>query len=286
MEEVEIKTARWRTVCLPADGGRIKSLTYAGRDLLTREPADFKAPTEDYGLYETRPVYGYDDCFPSVEPCVYPGRNINIPDHGELCWLPWQVEKDGNNLVCSTKSSLLPVTFTRRLDFNENSLSWHFDINNEGDRELPLLHVMHGLMPLNDISAIELPDCRQVWDESNRDLANVDSGSVGKYLLGLQPPSVRMLFLYQIEAGKIKLHFRKGPELRVEFDKSLFPTLGIWWNNSAYPDEDGCRRTECAFEPIPGPDSNLADCHKKGEFLLVEPGRSLKWSVKWSILED
>ena len=55
------------------DGGRLDRLTYNNINLLTVEPDKFQPPQSDYGEYETRPVYGYDDCFPSVETCKFPG---------------------------------------------------------------------------------------------------------------------------------------------------------------------------------------------------------------------
>ncbi|NQT91889.1 MAG: hypothetical protein HQ559_03940, partial [Lentisphaerae bacterium] len=64
---------KWEVECVAGDGGRISRLSFAGRDLLTGPPADFRPPTLDYGTYEERPVYGYDDCLPTVVACEYPG---------------------------------------------------------------------------------------------------------------------------------------------------------------------------------------------------------------------
>src|SRR5688572_15333965 len=83
----------WQITCAAADGARITRLKYGRLSLLTSAPDPFRAPRQDFGRYEQRPVFGYDDCFPTIDSCHYPiGTQSALPDHGELCWLPWQVE--------------------------------------------------------------------------------------------------------------------------------------------------------------------------------------------------
>lgn len=229
--------------CLLADGARLRRLQYDGVDLLTTPPAVFRPPSRDYGRYETRPVYGYDDCFPTVDPCD------DWPDHGELCWLPWR----GSIKECSVHSEKWPVVFTRRLTFGERSLLWSFAAANHGDQPLAAQHVMHALMPLDQITATDLA------------------------LPEVPPGKYEMLFLPA--TGQFTLTFRAGLRLRVTFDPKLFPTVGVWLNNNGYPDEDGCRRCECAFEPTPGKTSRLSD----GTTMILPPRGELTWQVKWEI---
>ncbi len=82
---------KWLVEYTKEDGARLNRLSFDNHDLMTIEPELFHPPSTDYGEYETRPVYGYDDCFPSVDVCEFPGKEWNIPDHGELCWLGWDV---------------------------------------------------------------------------------------------------------------------------------------------------------------------------------------------------
>jgi hypothetical protein len=282
MEKVELKTGNREVVCLPEDGGRIDSLSYKHQQILTSRPDDFKAPEQDYGVYETRPVYGYDDCFPSVDPCRYPGLGIDIPDHGELYRLNWQVHKHYNKLMCSTESRLLPVTFKRQMVFQDNSLIWNFEVINRGGKQLPFIHIMHALMPLDQITGIKLPGFKEIYDEFRDSRSGI--GKIEQYLLNLKPPAVEMLLLLKIDNGEVVLEFESGRKLLIEFDETVFPALGIWWNNRAYPDEAGCRRTECAFEPIPGTSSELTRCYEKNTYLTAPSGEMKCWTIKWSIL--
>ena len=107
MKTVQADFGKWFMQCIPEDGARISVLKYNGHDLLTSKPESFKPPEKFYGEFETRPVYGYDDCFPSVDPCIYPSEQFGIRDHGELCWQEWDVVIDGNCVICHTFCALL-----------------------------------------------------------------------------------------------------------------------------------------------------------------------------------
>ena len=91
MDILKAEFEKWQILYAPDDGARILELNYAGHKLLTPEPAVFRPPDRSYGEFETRPVYGYDDCFPTVDPCTYPGNDFECRDHGQLCWQKWDI---------------------------------------------------------------------------------------------------------------------------------------------------------------------------------------------------
>ena len=115
MDTVEFQCGNWQLQCLPDDGARISKLRFSGLDLLTARPDNFRPPSVDYSKYEIRPVYGYDDCFPTVDACKSPIDDSDIADHGHLCWLPWQVETSGNSLHCEVVEETLNIQFSRTL---------------------------------------------------------------------------------------------------------------------------------------------------------------------------
>ena len=274
----------WQLEYMPTDGGRISRLKYGDIDLLTVEPENFTPPKEDYGLYETRPVYGYDDCFPSVDACVYPGKDWEVPDHGEICWFAWQVEKESNRLIFTTKSKMIPLIFKRILSFDKKELTWDFEVINDGKEHLPFQHVMHPLMPLSEITDIRLPLFNKVFDEIDQQKLDLTSpDAVSKFLFSQPPGSANMLFLQDIETGEMGWTYKNGLEIKVFFQADKFPSIGIWWNHSGYPDENGCRRNECAFEPIPGFNSILADAYKQKKCLFVKPGERFSWQILWKL---
>jgi len=277
----------WHIQCIPEDGARISILKYDGYDLFTGNPSAFKPPEKFIGEFETRPVYGYDDCFPSVDPCIYPEEQFKCRDHGELCWQKWQVQKKDNSLICSADCLKPEVTFKRILEFSGNNLTWRFEVINRSAKKLVFLHVMHALFPPKKIKYIKLPDFKNVADEVRS--AEIDVKSAKKLannLLSIKSGIYKMLLLKEISDGVIKLEFKNGLTLHINFDVKLFPTLGIWWNNSGYPEEEGLQRTECAFEPIPGTCSDLSKSFIDGTYLSVEPGKTLTWEIIWTMNND
>ena len=235
-------------------------------------------------MYETRPVYGYDDCFPTVDPCDFPGRGWPIPDHGELCWLPWETMA-GDDYVCfRCESEKLQAAFERCLKFAASSITWQFEVTNSGDVVLPFLHVMHTLMPLREIVHIQLPGFSLAVDEARGSSTEMSSpNEVEECLFALEHGKALMLLLRSVRLGTITVTFNSGMGLEIKFPTELFPTLGIWWNNEGYPDEEGCRRTECAFEPIPGTWSSLDASFRDGIYLVAPAHDSVKWATNWSM---
>ena len=265
------------------DGARIGRLNYAGMDLVTTEPQKFKAPKADYGLYETRPVYGYDDCFPSVEQCKYPDREREISDHGELCWLPWDIEIYANQLIFSVQSRELPIQFKRSMDFGESSLVWKFEVINKGKKSLPFQHVIHPLMPLNDVTDIEFPEFKSMNNDRGDEFYLKNPDELKDFLLNVLPGDFHMLFVQGTKDGRIGWTFKDSLRITMDYPLELFPAIGIWWNNSGYPDESGCRRNECAFEPIPGKSSTLTDAVDDKLALIAEPSKPFAWKIMWNL---
>jgi hypothetical protein len=286
MRAVRLQHGDWEVECLPTDGARLSLLRYAGRDLLTGAPAHFRPPTRDFGEYETRPVYGYDDCFPSVDSGDFPEHaGMRVRDHGELCWLPWDVSATGSRLDCRARSEILPALhFRRSLIFADKSITWEFEVLNEGTVAVPFLHVMHALMPLDEVVALEFPAFRAIVDEMNDAVLDLSGPrQCAEFLLTRPRGTAEMLLLRDLSARRAAVTFKNGLELEVAFPPKLFPTLGIWWNNGGYPDENGCRRVECALEPIPGTSSSLAKAYREGTHLTAPPGGRASWQVIWSV---
>lgn len=286
MNTLKQNLGNWYFECQPEDGGRISVLKYKGYDLLTTEPPAFKAPEADYGEYENRPVYGYDDCFPTVEACKFPGEDFMLKDHGDACWQGFKVNQSGNVLHCATELTVPGYVLSRRLEFSPDRIDWHFDVTNTSKKVLPYIHVMHPLMPLAEIVSLETGAFGEVYSETKSENLNLkEPSALEKYLLQIERGKFEMLFVRDLKSNKASIGFKNGLKMDVLFDNAVFPTAGIWWNNGGYPNEPGIRRTEFAFEPVPGICSNLAKDVAAGTFLSLAPKQKYSWVISWVITE-
>jgi hypothetical protein len=283
MNKLKSAFGDWLIEYLPEDGARISVLKYRGHNLLTSEPVGFYPPVNFCGEYETRQVFGYDDCFPTVDVCPYPGAKFDCRDHGEICWQEWQAEIQGNRLICSTDCHNPAVNFKRIMTFEGKRLIWRFEVTSLSTERIVFLHVMHALLQLDNIKNLEIPGCRKIFDEIKSEETGLKSSAeLGEWLLAFHPGSFGMFLLREISDGLVKLSFSSGLRLEISFEHKLFPTLGIWWNKGGYP-ESGQLRTECAFEPIPGTCSDLSKSVRDGVYLVVEPAKPMIWEVSWTV---
>jgi len=184
MKILKADFGQWHILYSPDDGARIASLSYSGKDLLTSEPAIFIQPGSFSGEYETRPVYGYDDCFPTVDPCIYPGGERLCRDHGELCWQPWHTEINGSVWSVPLIAFIRLLTLRELLTFEGERLAWRFEVSSVSSERSVFLHVMHALLPLNDIAGLEILKCRTIYDEiTSEETGLKSSAELGEYLL-------------------------------------------------------------------------------------------------------
>jgi len=179
----------------------------------------------------------------------------------------------------------MPAVFVREMIFAQANLEWHFSVLNYGEKALPFQHVMHPLMQPDHIKTIVFPEYESIHDERDRQESSISTSSLWQTLRSMPQGSVAMLLLSGINSGAVTIDFESGIRLRIVFDRQMFQTLGIWWNYCAYPDEDGCRRRECAFEPIPGITGSLADDYENGSCPVVHPREAVSWKVMWN-MED
>ncbi len=288
MSEVKtFKTGPWELDYMPADGARLSRLTFEGHDLLTTAPADFRPPQADYGKYELRPVFGYDDCFPSIRACEHPQQpGVQVADHGEVCWLQWDITASDNRLDFNVASKVHPgISFRRSVIFTEDCLTWEIEVTNDSAADFAFIHVIHPLMPPTKITSIKLPDFAKVTSEMQEgiELPCKTGEELAAHLMSQPNGSADFMLVKDVKAGEVVLGFEGGFSLALEYDPKMLPVLGIWWNRKGYPAEDGIQRSECAFEPLPSYTSSLNEAIK-GKHLWVGAGKSKKWQLHWRIL--
>ena len=284
---LSFKVSNWKILANIEDGGRICSLEHNGFNFLTPAPKKFKEPSIFLGEYEKRPVYGYDDCFPSVVSCKLPGFDFEVADHGNLCWNKWNIYSSHNSLIFSTSIKELKLKFNRKLIFNNNHIIWKYQIINNNSKDLPYIHAPHPLMPTMNVKNLYLPNFKKIYDIQKQYLKPLPNSAneLAKLLVNSDKNSVFMLYLIGIDKKEIVIEFKNDIKLKINFDHEDFTTLAIWWNRLAYPDEDGIRRDEFAIEPLTGYNSSLIESMKNDDYRIVKANSSKEWEIKWEVLK-
>ena len=116
-----------RVAVIPEIGGKIISLESrrTGRDWLWKNPhLPLRKPPADAADFGAFDAGGWDEVFPTVNPCQVPNSawgNRALTDHGELWYRPWQVvaakvgSPAGATLTLAIDDPELPFRFERTL---------------------------------------------------------------------------------------------------------------------------------------------------------------------------
>lgn len=278
----------WAVECDP-EGGRLTRVAWRGRDLLTRPHLPegvFTAPDPKWGEFETRPVFGYDDCWPSLEVSAWPGRDQPVRDHGELCWRRWSAAPTGLALRAAV-SEPGDWVFSRDLSCPDGALRFDFAVTNTGDCPLTMSWAGHALLPPGDVRGLVLPECQTIAQEFPAAFATVglEPAKVWPYLAALPRGEAVMLVLRNCRAPEFTVVL-DGLRWRSAIEGVPQPSLGLWYNHGGYPPQPGLERSEFGLEWLLTPECVLEQAAQRGTAITLAPQQVLRWAVTWSIEEQ
>src|SRR5579859_7225354 len=146
---------------VPELGAKIISLKdlRSGREWLWHPPQGRKLFRNRQGDdFFQSPLTGIDECFPTIAPCVWQGRQL--PDHGELWNLPWTVDDAswGHGILKTTaRPKLSPFEFARTIELHQNEVRVEYQLTNRGDARERFLWAIHPLLRLQPGDQLDLP---------------------------------------------------------------------------------------------------------------------------------
>ena len=308
----------------PAFGGKISSLHLAGRewlwtsDVIARRVPDDAMRADDASYVELADTGGYDECFPTVGPCIVPGDvprfgGLHLPDHGELWSREPAIEVHrvaGREHVSATwTGSRMPYSFARTVEVSEaGSVMMRYSAANRGSSPLPFLWSAHPLLPLTDRTRIRLPEGARLRVDAAHGFGAGDAATIGSAAqLGAgehewpmvsihgimadasHPASIGegracKLFL-DLPAGSVRASVEEGDaRLHVDFDGGRVTHFGLWLNNHGWtPFANGRPYRNLAFEPCIGAADSLATALGPWQSAAwLAPGETRAWSLTWS----
>jgi galactose mutarotase-like enzyme len=291
---------------LPELGGKLVSL----RDLRTEHEwlwrSDrLKLSRQPHGAsyIQQADVGGWDECFPTVAPCVYPLAPYQprpLPDHGDLWSQAWTTEVQESarelRIAGSCRGVTLPCTFCRTLTLPSDAarIDMAYEVRNCGDQPLAFIWSAHPLFTLSPGMRLEFPRGSRF---------NSYSATAATHLprsIGLEWP-----FTVYSDEREIALDPLPGPDagiafkiwsepltegwatlsapqgsLRFGFDVAEIPQIALWLNAGGWSGIGGEPYCNLALEPCIGAQDSLEEAILKyGQYGLLPPGASRRWHL-------
>jgi galactose mutarotase-like enzyme len=286
-----IETDHVRLVVAPERGARIASLIdrRTGRDWLAQGEAPLLEDRHaHYGLAEAA---GWDECFPTISPCVIAGPPWAGPlrDHGELWGRRWSVDEAGERRLVTTCSSAA-FRFTRALVLEGASLEVDYRVENLTAGPMPILWAMHPLFALRPGESIELPGAAALVPTYLSTAKGADALALVPWPEGderIHFPIDRVQSAAARFAGKfftacdVRGARLGGPTEWLDMSWRGITSAGIWITYGAWPSPNDV--VHVAVEPTTSPDDRLSDAIERGQALTLSPQDSAAWSVSLSL---
>lgn len=168
LEQVFLGNDGTRVTLYPELGGKFGELEMVDRSWLwTSDRLPLRRPIPGSSYVSTADSGGWDECFPTLIPCVLPEEagafaGEELPDHGELwsehCRI--DVEPAVRDVVrCTWIARRLPALFERTARIlDDGTLSLDYVVKSEAHAPLPFLWSSHPLFPLTAGTRLVLPE--------------------------------------------------------------------------------------------------------------------------------
>jgi galactose mutarotase-like enzyme len=298
LEAIRLAEHDLAVVVLPRLGAKISSLRWQGHELLAQNPLKPLVPARYAAPYAEFDASGFDECLPSVGPCLYPQhpwQQVEVPDHGEVWSIPgtWEVQPDAVHLQC--RGMHFPYDFHKSLAVTApGSLRLSYVFVNHAPLPFKFIWSSHPLFALRPGMRIYLPPDTRVrvdWSRDERLGVLLDehpwphttdrSGSPVDLSLIL-PPDVGLvdkLYTTRLTQGWCALH---DPETEryaaFLFSPEHIPYVGLSINLGGWP-VDGPGYYNLGLEPCNGYPDRLDLAIERGDCVLAKPGQRLSWHL-------
>lgn len=300
-EAVVVAGDRLRATVLPGLGAKVVSLVDlpSGRELLWQDPRRPAPAVAPGAAFADGDRGGVDDCFPTVDPCAWPGPGgpARVADHGEVWTRAWDWEQDGNrSILLGCRTGAPPFRLERRVSVTDDeALRLDYALTVEGDRALPYQWTGHPLLAATAGMVVELPAgaaARTGFAAGGRVVADAagwrwplapapdgglvdvsrvlaaDAGLNEKYWLAAPPDGCRL-----VDPGR--------GAVVLAWDAALLPHLAVCVDYGGWPSDAPGHWV--ALEPATSPHDRLDESWDAGAARELAPGETARWwwSLAW-----
>ena len=316
-ENVTIRAAECTLTVLPQFGGKIASIRIGETELLQKPLASIALRTQAMAFDESD-ASGWDECLPSVAACTVEtvAGESEVPDHGDVWRIEWKkqgsgigeqgLESNGKghaSLTLIGECFSLPLELKRRIELIETSAGWrlnvNYQVNNTGDYSVPWSWAAHPLFAVEEGDRIVLPkSIRSLRLEGSGGarlgnggdtvawpVATLANGDTTDLSVAGDPDSGIGDKLFAGPLSTVQdwcvLERAVGLRIRVRFDATATPYLGLWLCYGGWPHKAGKKQMCVAMEPATAPVDSLAETGPWSRVLA--PGASFSWPMEIEI---
>jgi hypothetical protein len=257
---------------VPELGAKIISLRNlrTGREWLWHPVGGLKLFKNQIGDdFFTSPLVGIDECLPTITPCSWQGRQI--PDHGEVWRVPWQVDAEAlrsGTLKSSVTLKVSPFKLIRTIELRGNVVHLRYELINRSLKEESFIWAIHPLLRLEDGDQLELPDSTHKLLNDIIWISAIGSAiPENKCAKTFARPICRGLAAVRNEIN--------GDRLEFEWDSVENNTLGLWLTRGGWHGHH-----HFAIEPTNADEDVLALAAERKRCGIVAAADSVTWQIR------
>lgn len=275
---------------VPDLGARIVSLKNprTGREWGWYPGSEARLYSNSYGdLFSDSPHAGFDECFPTIEPCDLNGRHL--PCHGEVWCEPWALDQGAweQGIISTTISCRQsPFELNRQVSLHGNQLHLFYVLRNLGSAPEPYLWAFHPMIRVHAEDRLELPqEVASLQIEGAKGSPSDSEGSewawpspfpgfhLDRFDLGANQCATVKGFTGRLNCPRARIANRvSGEFLEMSWDAERNPFLGVWINRGGY---QGFQNV-AALEPTNGQTDFLSKHHASPH---LPAGGTCSWSM-------
>ena len=230
---LRLEGEKYIALVLPDQGAKIASFydKARGKEYLLQNPSERYTPLGPCGEFEKCECSGFDDMFPTIDPCIVDGESY--PDHGEVARVPFSYEIADNCLTLSFTSKL-GYRFEKRVcEDAEGRLCINYKLENKKSAPLRALFATHCLVRIENGGRIRTPfsssDSIDLVYDTEREGARVCfEPEMLKTVWSDRREARKWYFPDRVSDGAVAYEYPSGERFVMEYDKESLPYLGIW----------------------------------------------------------
>jgi hypothetical protein len=270
---------------MPERGGKITSLvdTDRGREWLEQAADVLVGPADVQKSFDEGDMSGWDEMMPTISACRYPGATLELPDHGELWRVPWEVTRQSPSSVSTrVQGQALPYIFERTLTLDPRRVRVEYRVSTSGDGELTFLWAAHPLFTLHSGTKVAVDSGSSSFEQVHEDGTRtpVTWPASGVVIADVAGAGQGQKFFTRalIESVGVSLTDPDGAQLTLNWQRSQIPWTGLWLDNCSLS-----RRPVAAIEPTGASDDSLEASSFAGKSWTVSLGLAKYWNIELSV---